>query len=102
MVETSSQLQAVLLITLQNYKSTLMIHMKTRKCVRSNIGRSTSQSILPSLAEVAVVFLGIPVSSAAIEFLFSIAGNVFRPERSQLADVTFQKLMFIPCTNKYI
>ena len=59
------------------------------------------QSVYPSLAEFAVVVLGIPASSAPVERLFTIAGKNFRPERSQLANVIFQKLMFIRCNKKY-
>ena len=52
-------------------------------------------SVCLSLDEVAMTVLGIPASSVPVERLFSIAGKVFRPKRCQLADATFQKLMFI-------
>ena len=43
--------------------------------------------------------LGVPSSSAPVERLFSIAGKVFRPERSNLTDNRFEELMFIRCNN---
>ena len=52
-------------------------------------------SIYPSLAEVAKKVFGIPSSSAAVEYLFSIAGNVFSPYRCRLGDDNFQKLTVI-------
>jgi len=46
--------------------------------------------------------LGIPALSASVERLFSVASEVFRPDRCRLADSTFEKQMCIQCNNKYI
>ena len=46
----------------------------------------------PSLSKLAVSVLGIPVSSAAVERLFSIGDKIYRPDRS---DSRFEQLMFI-------
>lgn len=54
----------------------------------------------PHLSKLSSIYLAVPASSAPVERLFSIAGNVFRPERCRLSDSTFEKLMFIRC-NKY-
>ena len=53
------------------------------------------------LSMLAKEVLGIPSSSAHVERLFSIAGNVhvFRPERCNLTDNRFEELMFIRCNN---
>lgn len=56
----------------------------------------------PSLASIAPGYLSIPASSAPVERLFSIAGKVFRPERCELADSTFETLMFVRCNNSKI
>ena len=58
------------------------------------------QSVYPSLVNIATIVLGIPVSSALVEWLFSVAVKI-RPERCRLADATFYKLMFIRSNNKY-
>ena len=50
---------------------------------------------LPSLAKAAQYYLSIPASSAPVERLFSVAGKLFQPLRSNLKDDTFLKLMFI-------
>ena len=55
----------------------------------------------PHLTKLAARVLAIPASSAPVERLFSIAGNVHRPNRSLLHDATFEKLMFIRC-NRHI
>ena len=51
----------------------------------------------PTLKQLAQRFLAIPASSAPVERLFSIAGNVHRPNRALLKDQTFESLMFIRC-----
>ena len=55
----------------------------------------------PMLYEAAVKYLAIPASSAPVEKVFNIAGKQFRPDRCDLNDKTFEKLMFIrgntPC-----
>ena len=49
----------------------------------------------PSLSKLAVSALGIPVSSAAVERLFSIGGKIYQPDRCHLSDSRFEQLMFI-------
>ena len=61
---------------------------------KKNAGR------FPQLAISATKYLAIPASSAPVERLFSIAGKVFRPDRSRLNDDTFERLMFIKCNGK--
>lgn len=51
----------------------------------------------PGLAQLAIRFLNVPASSSPVERLFSIAGNVFTPNRCSLKDNTFECLMFIRC-----
>ena len=49
----------------------------------------------PKLAILAMRYLAVPASSAPVERLFSIAGKVFRPDRCNLSDKTFETLMFL-------
>lgn len=51
----------------------------------------------PQLAELACQYLSVPASSAPVERLFSVAGKIFRPDRCNLSDSLFEKLMFIKC-----
>ena len=51
----------------------------------------------PSIAKIVPEYLGIPASSAPVEQLISTAGKIFRAERCQLNDKTFEMLMFIIC-----
>ena len=59
-----------------------------------------SQHKFPNLAKLAAKYLSIPASSGAVERLFSVAGNIFRPNRCNLSDSNFEKLVFIR-TNKH-
>ena len=43
--------------------------------------------------------VGVPLLSAPVERLISIAGKVFRPEGCNLIDNRFEELMFICCNN---
>ena len=47
-------------------------------------------------------YLQIPASSAPIERLFSIAGQVFRPERCSLSNKLFETVRFIRCNNSLL
>ena len=58
------------------------------------------QSNFPVLSTLAARYLTIPASSAPVEWLFSIAGKVFRPERCLMKDSTFERLMMIKCNSK--
>ena len=49
----------------------------------------------PKLAVLAMKHLAVPASSAPVERLFSIARKVFRPDRCNLSDKTFETLMFL-------
>ena len=55
-----------------------------------------------AMAQRACCYLQIPASSAAVERLFSIAGKVFRPDRSRLTDQRFEQLMFIRSNQKLV
>jgi hypothetical protein len=55
------------------------------------------QSNFPKLAHLALRYLNVPASSSPVERLFSIAGNIFTPNRCSLKDNTFECLMFIRC-----
>ena len=57
----------------------------------------TNKEKFPCIAKIVAHYLSIPASSAPVERLFSTAGKVFRPERCQLNDETFEMLMFIKC-----
>ena len=50
---------------------------------------------MPILAQLAAKCLVIPATSAPIERLFSVAGQVFKRDRCLLSDKRFQILMFI-------
>ena len=55
----------------------------------------------PAMSKSAKRYLSVPVSSRPVKRLFSIAGNIFRPERYCLTDTVIENLMFIKC-NSYI
>ncbi|XP_060565443.1 zinc finger BED domain-containing protein 4-like [Ruditapes philippinarum] len=55
---------------------------------------SISSPILSILAE---KYLSIPCTSALVERLFSVAGNIFCPRRATMNDKTFQNLIMIKC-----
>ena len=55
----------------------------------------------PILSTMAKKYLSMPATSAPVERLFSIAGKIFRPERSSLSDGVFEMLMFIRCNGTY-
>ena len=45
--------------------------------------------------------LSVPASSAPVELLFSVAGKVFKPDRCQMKDSTFETLLFINCNKEF-
>ena len=45
--------------------------------------------------------LSVPASSAPVERLFSVAGKVFKPDRCQMKDSTFETLLFINCNKEF-
>jgi hypothetical protein len=47
------------------------------------------------------ILASIPVSSAPVERLFSIAGKIFPPDRCRLRDNTFHKLIMIKCNSNF-
>ena len=55
----------------------------------------------PAMSKSAKRYLSVPVSSRPVEQLFSIAGNIFCPERCRLTGTVIGNLMFIKC-NSYI
>ena len=57
----------------------------------------TNKENFPCIAKIVAHYLSIPASSVPVERLFSTAGNVFRSERCQLNDETFEMLMFVKC-----
>ena len=54
----------------------------------------------PSLCKVALEYLTIQASSAAVERIFSIAGKIFKPDWCRMTDVQFERMMFIKCNSK--
>ena len=55
----------------------------------------------PAMSKLAKQHLSVATSSSPVERLFSIAGNIFHPERCRLTDTVIENLMFIKC-NSYI
>ena len=49
------------------------------------------------LAAIATHVLSVLASSAPVECWFSAVGNIFRPDRCQMKDTTFERLIFIEC-----
>ena len=49
----------------------------------------------PKLTILTMKYLAVPASSDPVERLFSIAGKVFRPDRYNLSDKTFEIPMFL-------
>ena len=56
------------------------------------LSQSVSKHILSTLEAQMITVMGIP---AAVERVFSIAGKVFKPDRCQLTDATFEKILFM-------
>ena len=54
-------------------------------------------STYPILAVIAKHVLSVSASSAPVEHLFSVDGKIFRPDRCQMKDATFERLIFIKC-----
>ena len=50
----------------------------------------------PTLAVIAKRVLSVPASSS-VERLFSVANKIFRPDRLQMKDTTFEHLIIIKC-----
>ena len=61
--------------------------------------RQSQHSQQPQLAEIACHYLSIPASSGPVEWLFSVAGKVFQPDRCRLSDTLFEQLMFVICNH---
>lgn len=59
----------------------------------------TNEHVYPTLSKIAKKYLCVPASSAPVERLFSIAGKIFKPDRMQLKDDTFETLMIIKCNS---
>ena len=55
----------------------------------------TEQNNFPNLSRLAIDVLSVPASSAAVERVFIIAGQLYRPERCRLTTKHFEQLMFI-------
>ena len=56
---------------------------------------------LPAMSKLAKRYLSVPASFRPVKRLFSVAGNIFRPERCCLTDTVIENLMFIKC-NSYM
>ena len=54
-------------------------------------------STYPKLVVIAKRVLSVPASSAPVGRLFSVAGKIFRPDRCQMKDTTFECFIFIKC-----
>ena len=52
----------------------------------------------PHMASLAMTVLGVPASSAAVERLFSIAGDVITDDRNRLSADLASKLIFLRAT----
>lgn len=50
---------------------------------------------MPLLSKLALNYLVVPATSAPVERVFSVAGRIFKPDRCQLNDKTFHRLVFI-------
>ena len=53
----------------------------------------------PYLSIIAKKVLSVSASSAPVEWLFSVAGKVFKPEHCRLTGRKFEELIFIWCNN---
>ena len=54
-----------------------------------------------TLRSYAQALLSIPASSAPVERVFSVGGNIITPRRNQLSSSMLSKLMVIKCNNMY-
>ena len=54
-----------------------------------------NQVSMPTLSKLTLNYLVVTATSAPVERVFSVAGRIFRPDRCQLSDKTFQSLVFI-------
>ena len=61
-----------------------------------------NQARFPNLAKLALRYLHIPASSAPVERLFSVAGKVFRPERTRMTDKHLETILFLYCNRKFL
>ena len=59
------------------------------------------QQRLKSLSAYARSILVVPASSAAVERVFSVGGNVLTPRRNRLSSERLSQLMVIKCNNMY-
>ncbi|XP_048867870.1 zinc finger BED domain-containing protein 4-like isoform X12 [Brienomyrus brachyistius] len=58
-----------------------------------------NQTSFPELARLACKYLAIPASSAPVEKIFRAAGSIFKSERGNLNDKTFEDLLLIKCNS---
>ncbi len=58
---------------------------------------NSNKDLFPHAARAASALLSIPASSAPVERVFSIAGKIYRSERTRLKGHKYETLMFIKC-----
>ena len=59
------------------------------------------QQKFPHMAQLACQYLALPVTSAPVERLFSVAGKNFKPDLYRLKSTLFEKLMLIKCNSVF-
>ena len=62
----------------------------------------SNQFKLPNLANIAMKYLGIPASSAAVERMFSIAGHIFSLQRRRMGIKIFCELVFLKLNELFL
>jgi hypothetical protein len=56
----------------------------------------------PTLAKLALKFLGVPASSASVERMFSIAGHIFSNKRRRCSARVFENLVFLKLNENFL